>query len=303
MVILQQMAILVIMILIGFFIKKKDKMSEQTAEQLAWFVINVANPAMILSSSMSQEIIENKNLLMALFTAIGVYCYLIIIAAILPHFLSIEKNNYGIYRAMTVFSNIGFMGFPLIAVSFGSKALLYASFFIIIYNVLIYTYGVKMLVGQQKRGGKGLVKNVFNIGSVFCLISLVISVCHMYIPEVIQSLCTMVGQITAPISMILIGVSLEQISFKELLNDKKMLIYLAVRQICIPIVSMFVVQQIIEDDLLRGVCLIVFTTPIGSMVFMLAQQYNIKKEQVAKMVAVSSLLSVVTIPVLAMIFL
>ena len=104
MVILQQMAILVIMILIGFFIKKKDKMSEQTAEQLAWFVINVANPAMILSSSMSQEIIENKNLLMALFTAIGVYCYLIIIAAILPHFLSIEKNNYGIYRAMTVFS-------------------------------------------------------------------------------------------------------------------------------------------------------------------------------------------------------
>ncbi len=305
MILLQQMMVLFLIMMVGYLCRRIGLFSADASKMLSGIVVNVANPALILSSVVNKEsAIEGKELVMTMGLAIGTYVVLLVLAEIVPRVLRAGKRDYGVYKVMTVFSNIGFMGFPLLTAMYGSESLLYASLFLIPYNVLIYTYGVGALTKEEgaKKENKTIPwKKIFNIGVIACIITIILYITRIRVPQVVEDVVNTLGNLTAPLSMMVIGDAMSQMKIKELLKDKRLMIFTAVKLLLIPIAGLFVIKQMGFTPMLNGVFLVMLSTPVGSMTAMLAQQYDGNYELASKGVALTTLLSVVTMPIVSMI--
>lgn len=380
MVMLQQMIVMFLMIAVGYLCYRKQILTEEVSRKVSAIVVNVANPCMILSSALTDQQMQGKELVQTLAIVVMMYVFLLVMAQLLPRILCIQKESRGAYAAMTVFANIGFMGFPVLAAMYGNGALLYGAVFQIPFNILIYTYGVAVLtrkpgacakteqdvkaevdvnaevdvkaepdvksevdvkaesdVKAEPNGKTGerqdaqgitaavngkseniengseqqgklqgtveIVKKIFNIGVIACITAMLLYFLQTPVPSFLQAFITNLGNLTAPLSMMIIGASLAQMPLKELFLDKKLLLFSLVKLLLLPAVWMIMVNRVAEQEILRGVCLVMMATPAGSMTAMLAQQYGGDYETASRGVALTTVLSVITMPLLAAVFL
>lgn len=371
---LQQMIVMFLMMAVGYLCYRKQILTEEVSRKVSAIVVKVANPCMILSSALTDQQMQGKELVQTLAIVVMMYVFLLVMAQLLPRILCIQKESRGAYAAMTVFANIGFMGFPVLAAMYGNGALLYGAVFQIPFNILIYTYGVAVLtrkpgacvktepgvnaevdvkaepdvksevdvkagldVKAEPNGKTGerqdaqgitaavngmseniengseqqgklqgtveIVKKIFNIGVIACIAAMLLYFLQTPVPSFLQAFITNLGNLTAPLSMMIIGASLAQMPLKELFLDKKLLLFSLVKLLLLPAVWMIMVNRVAEQEILRGVCLVMMATPAGSMTAMLAQQYGGDYETASRGVALTTVLSVITMPLLAAIFL
>ena len=398
MVMLQQMIVMFLMMAVGYLCYRKQILTEEVSKKVSAIVVNVANPCMILSSALTDQQMQGKELVQTFAIVVMMYAFLLAMAQLLPRILCIQKESRGAYAAMTVFANIGFMGFPVLAAMYGNGALLYGAVFQIPFNILIYTYGVAVLtrkpgacvkaepdvkaepnvnaevdvkaepdvsaevdvkaepdvkaevdvkaepdvkaevdVKAESNGKTGkrqdtqgitaavneksenkqsnneqqgkmqgtveIVKKIFNIGVIACITAMLLYFLQTPVPSFLQAFITNLGNLTAPLSMMIIGASLAQMPLKELFLDKKLLLFSLVKLLLLPAVWMIMVNRVAEQEILRGVCLVMMATPAGSMTAMLAQQYGGDYETASRGVALTTVLSVITMPLLAAVFL
>lgn len=368
MVMLQQMIVMFLMMAVGYLCYRKQILTEEVSRKVSAIVVNVANPCMILSSALTDQQMQGKELVQTLAIVVMMYVFLLVMAQLLPRILCIQKESRGAYAAMTVFANIGFMGFPVLAAMYGNGALLYGAVFQIPFNILIYTYGVAVLTRKQGacakteqdvnaevdvkaeqdvnaevdvkaepngktgerqdaqgitaavngmseniengseqqgklQGTVEIVKKIFNIGVIACITAMLLYFLQTPVPSFLQAFITNLGNLTAPLSMMIIGASLAQMPLKELFLDKKLLLFSLVKLLLLPAVWMIMVNRVAEQEILRGVCLVMMATPAGSMTAMLAQQYGGDYETASRGVALTTVLSVITMPLLAAVFL
>lgn len=312
MILLKQMMVLFLLMLVGVVCRKKSVLNDEAARRLSSLVVKVANPALILSSSINQEsVIRGEEFLQIFLLAAGIYAALLLAAQFLPALLGAGRSEYGMYRVMFIFSNIGFMGFPVISAVYGSQALLKASPFLIVFNCLVYTYGIQMLSGGA--GAKGAMngepgestglqwKRILNMGVLACILSLVLYLLAVPVPDFVESAVDYLGGLTTPLSMIIIGDSLAQIPLKQLFADKRLLIFSLLKLIPVPVLGTFAVLALGVSPEVAGVCMIIFAAPVASMTVMLAQEYGGSLELATKGVALTTLLSVATIPLVSLI--
>ncbi|MCI9541078.1 MAG: AEC family transporter [Lachnospiraceae bacterium] len=298
---LQQMIVLFLVMLVGFLAYKKNYINDNASKKLSSIVVNIANPALILSSVLSMDnTITGKDLITTVILAIAVFAGLLIISIFIPIIFRVEKQSAGAYQVMTVFSNIGFMGFPIISSVYGSSALLYATLFLIPYNILIYTYGIHTMKAGKKEGKEKLkIGQILNIGVIACILAILLFIFHVKLPEFLGSVITMLSNLTAPLSMMVIGASMAVIDWKKLLSDYRLLLFSLFKLFVLPIIGTLIVKQVISNEVICGVTMVMLATPVGSMTAMLAQEYNGDYELASKGVMLSTLLSVVTLPIVS----
>lgn len=299
-----QMVVLFILMGIGYLCYKKGMITDEVSKKLSAIVVNIANPAMVLTGCMGEEKIEGRELLITGVLIVIVYSVLLLLAFIIPSLLRIDKKSRGAYQAMTVFSNIGFMGFPVVAALYGNGALLYAALFTIPYNILIYTYGVSAMsvnTGTGKKKSTLSPGKILNVGVIACIITIVVYFFQIPVPAFIKTTTTHLSNLTAPLSMMVIGASLATIDLKKLFMDGKLLLFAAIKLLIIPIAGMMVIRQFLANEVICGVCMVMLATPVGSMTAMLAQQYDGDYEMASRGVALTTILSVVTMPLVSMI--
>lgn len=301
------MIVLFLLMGVGLICYKRGLITDEVSKKLSSIVVNVANPALVLTACMGEEKIRGEELFTTVIIMFIMYPALIILASILPGILRIEKNTRGIYRAMTVFSNIGFMGFPVITALYGNGALLYATPFIIIYNVLIYTYGVASIRGKKEseKGKDSLspVSLLLNPGMISCIITIVIYLLNVPVPAFIQETVTYLSSLTAPLSMMIIGASLAVMDVKRLFADSKLILFSVIKLLVLPVLGLFIIGRFVENQVILGVCMVMLATPVGSMNAMLAQQYGGDYETASRGVALTTILSVATMPLIAVLML
>lgn len=302
MLLLQQMIVLFILMILGYFMRKKDIISDEMCKSISWIVVNIANPAMILSGSVNSENgIAGEELLMTMALAVGIFAGLIIISLIIPIVLRVPGKSAGVYRVMTIFSNIGFMGFPVISALYGTEALLYASVFLIPFNLLIYTYGILALKSNDGQKEKLDLKKVLNIGVLCCILSIILSFVQIPMPSFVKTTISTLSNLTAPLSMMVIGASMATIDIKKLFMDTKLLLFAVLKLVVIPVAGLFFLKTFIYSEMLLGVCMVMIATPVASMTAMLAQQYDGDYELASRSVALTTILSVVTMPLVSII--
>ena len=307
MILLQQMIVLFILMIAGAICRMTRLMDDKISKGMSGLVINLASPCFIITAGMNKgEIISNKQLITCVISVIFVYAAMILIAMVLPYILRLEKRQFGTYRVMTLFSNIGFMGFPIISATYGSVGLLYAAFFNFGFNILFYTYGIQIARSGSETEGetyKFSFMSLINPGIVAVIVALTLYLTHVLVPEPIANAVTYLGNLTVPLSMMVIGYSLGGTKWKTLLKDYKLLIFTIIKLIVIPLIGIPVAKLFISDNILIGVIQIMIATPVASMCAMLAQYYGGDEETATRTIALTTLLSVVTIPLVGWIVL
>lgn len=297
MVLLQQMGILFVYMMIGYVACKKKYFDQEFGKKLSWLVVNVANPMLAISAVVNnEEQIAKKDFYVTVLLAICFYAFFLILAQILPRLIGVQKSDIGVYKMMTTFNNIGFMGFPVIAAAYGNGALIYAVPFSIMFNILCYTWGIQTLCGG---GEKGNWKRIINIGTISGIISIVLFFMQIPVPKMICSLSAGLSNLTGPLSMLVIGISIAAMELKDLFTDVKLLKFALIKLLAVPVAAMLLVCQVIDNRLICEVFLVMMATPAASMCAMLSQQYGGDYELAAKGVALTTILSVVTMPIVS----
>lgn len=297
MVLLQQMGILFVYMMIGYVACKKESFDQEFGKKLSWLVVNVANPMLAISAVVNnEEQIAKKDFYVTVLLAICFYAFFLILAQILPRLIGVQKSDIGVYKMMTTFNNIGFMGFPVIAAAYGNGALIYAVPFSIMFNILCYTWGIQTLCGG---GEKGNWKRIINIGTISGIISIVLFFMQIPVPKMICSLSAGLSNLTGPLSMLVIGISIAAMELKDLFTDVKLLKFALIKLLAVPVAAMLLVCQVIDNRLICEVFLVMMATPAASMCAMLSQQYGGDYELAAKGVALTTILSVVTMPIVS----
>jgi len=324
MLLLQQMVVFFFIMAIGFLCCKIKALDIEASKKMSWIVVNVSNPALIIASGLSEDKLPKEELPLVGIIILVYYLALIALAQIIPHIIRVKKDSIGTYKVMTILCNLSFMGFPIITAMYGEGAVLYASLFCIPFNIIIYTYGIAAMkkpdaggedensllqdntknfssakedIESASRTKDPLWKKIVNIGTISSVIGLVLYLWNPKAPQIILKCCNQIGALTGPLSMMVIGIMLAGMNIKELFTDIKLILFSLVKLLLIPLCSLPVLNMCISDPIIRGVTLVMISTPVATMTAMLSQQYDGDFETASKGVALTTILSVITMPI------
>ncbi|HPJ02615.1 MAG TPA: AEC family transporter [Candidatus Limiplasma sp.] len=299
MLILEKMLVFLILMLVGLLLAKVRVLDEPSSRKLSAIVLYVANPALLIGSSQTEHNIPGAQLLTTLLIALLMFAVLIATAAVLPRLFRLGREEGSAYALMAVFSNIGYLGIPLINEVLGSQAILYASVFILVFNVLIYTYGVMILQRAISQPAQHTAswRKLINPGVLSGIVAVVFYLLKIKLPDVINVPLGYLSNLTAPLSMLLIGAALAQVSFLSFFSDWKLLIFSVLKLLVLPILLGFVLKLAIGGGDLLGVCIIMMSAPVGSMTVMMAQQYGGDYTLLSRGVTLTTVLCIATIPI------
>ena len=141
---------------------------------------------------------------------------------------------------------------------------------------------------------------ILNVGVISSLLAIIIYVSGIRMPSIITISAKHLSNLAAPLSMMVIGQSMIHISPKELFGDVRLLLFSLIKLILVPVIGVSILKLFIQDQMIINVCYIILATPIGSMTAMIAQQYGGNYSLSSRGVALSTLMSVVTIPLVSL---
>ena len=223
-----QVLILFILILIGYFIRYRNLIDKSFTSKLSNLILSIFLPALIINSMQInfEPSIINKIIIIILLSFIT-YLISYLIAYSLKFIFKSDKD-IGVYQYAVMFSNVGFMGYPVVQSIFGSDALFYASIFNLPFNLLIMTLGVYLLC----RGNKNYdfsIKSFVNPVVVSILIGFILFIFRIKLPVFINNTLELLGDLTTPLSMLIIGSMLCESPAKECFFNKKLYLIVFIR--------------------------------------------------------------------------
>ncbi len=301
--IVQQIVQLFIVMSVGYFLMFKGFLNEEINKKLSSLVLSVTTPALILSSMTSSQDVSQGNVILVLLIALATYMILPILSYIVVRVMGVKQSERGLFMFMTIFSNTGFMGYPIMQSLFGNTGVFYTALFNMIFNIAVYTIGLVLI--QQDKSLKEIIsiRNIVTPGIVASILALFLYFMNITLPITILNSAQSIGSMTTPLAMIIIGASLTKIKFKDLLSDLKIYPYTFIKQIGLPIICLPLLSYFVHDPIIFGVSLILLAMPVGNSVVLFASEYGNNVSLAAKTVLLTTLFSMVSIPFIAFAFL
>lgn len=300
---MQQMLVLLVMIIIGYLVFRIGWLDDNACSRMSKIVVNVLNPCLMVYGVLGKNARLDGSMLGQTLLLVAVYfCVLVLLSGPVASFLHVKKEHYNLYKLMLIFSNVGFMGIPVISSIYGKESILLIAFYNLGYNILLYTYGI-YLAGKdgQAAAGSGVQwKKLINTGVISCVAAVVIFATGVVMPESVCTFFNYVGNAAVPLSMILIGASVAQGGKKEFFLDKKMYAFMAVKMLAIPIMAALLLRLLPWPAMVEGVFILMLAMPVGSIVVMLAAEGGNDAIECTKGSILTTLVSVLTIPVVSM---
>lgn len=297
MVVFQTMLKLFLLLVLGFVLFKCHIFDEYTNKKISALIVNVASPMLIISSIAGVEGNDKSIVFLMIGAGILMYIGFIILGKIINRIFPFPKKDWPVYECMVVFANTGFMGYPVLLDVFGQEAVFYASLIHMAFNFFVYTYAIMCLTKGDDNEFKLNFKQLLTPGIVLIFIGILIYLFDIQLPSVLMDTVNSVGSLTAPLSMMMIGSSLAVYPIKDSFTDWRSYVFAFVRLIIVPFVTMIVCRLLHINPYYANITIITNAMPVGSMVLMLATQYNANVKIVTRNIVVSTLLSVITIPI------
>ena len=299
-VIISQMIILFLILTLGYFIFKIKLVDDNFTKQLSALVIKVTMPALLLSSVLD---ITERQPLRDVLTSFGIavalfFIVMPIVGFLLAKLFRVKRNSTGLYVFMATFSNVGFMGFPVISALAGEVGLFYAAIYNLVFNVAVFTLGV-WLVNHDKDGeSSGFdIKLLMSPGVIAALLAIALYFMNIKLPVLLCDTIRSVGSITSPSAMLIIGCTLAKMDVKTVFSDWRLYPWILIKQIVIPILLWIPLAMIIKNEILLTVTFILFLMPVANNAVLFANTYNGDAELAARSVFLTTLFSLLTVPI------
>lgn len=292
------MGILLAIVAVGFAAAKCRVFPEGTNKVLAQLVIVVTNPCTVLYSVLgSERILSNQEVFLLTGIALGVFAVLIFLGRLLPRVLRSPEKDRNVYRFMCTFANMGFMGFPVIKALYGDGAVFYASIFNLVFQFVVYTYGVALLAPKDSKdrfSWKTLVSPII-IASVLAYI---FYLTDFEAPKTVTDGLGMLGNVTSPVAMLVIGIALSKVSLKEVFGNWRLYILNVIRLLALPLLAYFILRNFSTDPIMLGIPVVMLGMPVATLTTLMSAKYGGNERLAASGVFMSTLFSFITIPLL-----
>jgi predicted permease len=297
-IVINQMLELFFILGLGYLAARKKIVSSQFGNELSRLILNVTLPCLMLSSVAAMPTDADHSTVIVMFVlSILFFVMMPFVAYGLTRVLRIKPEDRNLYIYMTTWSNVGFMGFPVIASIFGTGAIFYATIFNLIFNFFNFTLGVALM---SEDGLKSIrLKNFLTPGILSAIAAVLLFVTGIQIPELLNATFETVGSTTTPLAMIVIGVSLAGISMKSVFAELRLYPYLLIKQILFPIAAWAVLQSIIEDTYILGIMVVIIAMPVATSAVLFSNRYENNVALATKGVFMTTLASVITIPLIS----
>lgn len=310
-IIFGQMLVLLAMMLTGAFVYKKKWLGEEGASNISKLVVNVFNPILVISGVLGEtDAISRDKMIGNIKLVLLYYIISIICGIVLAWVLRPPKSLKSIYVLMATFSNLGFMGIPVAKSLYGDEGVVYVAFYVLLYNILVYTYGLSLAHrAAREKNGAGItetdssafsLKRMINPGVVAALVALVIFAVGIKMPAPVISLCEYMGNATIPLSMMLIGVSIAKADLRSYLKDVRMYAFILLRMVAVPVATTLLMKNMGFDTVVFGVFIIELAMPVGSVIGLFAKECGADDAYCMKGAVFSTLASIVTIPLVGL---
>lgn len=296
-VVISQILSLFLLILLGFILRKMNFINEKLSNGLSRILVDVALPALIITSMMVEINTKLINYV-KIFTIItaGIYLMIIIITELVGKVIKIPLAKNTVFKFILVFGNVGYMGIPVITSIFPENGIILNSIKIIFFNVLVWTYGVYLFNRKADEKYDFEYKSLFNNGVIAIIIGFFLLFTGLRPPSFITGSLEMLGNITFPVSMIVIGSSLVNADFKSLFTDKVLIFMTVLRLLIYPLITLLVLSLFELEPIIYQVSVLLAAMPSAAQVVLFAEKYDGDNNYASEGVFITTLFSIVTIP-------
>lgn len=295
---LSTQALMFIYMVVGVIIVKTRLLKKEGRSSLIGILINITLPCMILHSfeqdvGIQELIAAGQAMIISACCCVASYLIGVVIWRKKPA----EKR--AVLEFATMFSNQGNAGLPIIQLVFGSQGVFYTSFLLIPVRVLMWTLGVSLFVKQE---GKARWRTLLvNPSLLVVFVGLFILLTPFKLSQVFSTAITNIGNMTGPLSMMLIGASLADMNLREAL-DRDAFLLSAVRLLGLPVLAMLILRALPVEPMIWQVQAVLIAMPAASNTAILAEMYGRDHSFAAKCVFITTILSLITVPCLTLLF-
>ena len=290
-ILLRQIAIMALLAAVGVYLSRKGFLSPQGTKDLGAILLRVIIPCVIVKSYITEF---SRERLLELALSAGLALIGFILAMVLSYLVFGKRRRLENFAAS--FCNAGFIGIPLAQAIIGEEGVFYIAASVALLNLFQWTYGVYIMADRKDAiSAKTIAKNPVVIAIV---IGVVLFVSQIPVPGIVTSTLGYIAGMNTPIAMILMGTYLAKLPLKKLL-DKRAYGCVLFRLVIIPAVILLVfwVLPVSNADIALAAFLAA-ATPVGANICVFAQQYDCDYEFSVVTVCLSTLLSVITVPLL-----
>lgn len=293
-----QVLIIFLLMLIGVYAKKMNLIDNKLNKGLSGILMNITFPLNII---VAFNFTFSKDVILGMLTVIifGMLIFPISYYLCKLLYLKFPSKEKNIMIFASVFSNSAFMAFPLLESIYGKTGVLYGSMFVIPFNLFLWTLGVHLYSDNNKAMS---FKTIINPGAIGVLIGIFLFVLSIKLPYPIQRTFELVGGMTTPIAMIITGVALAELNIKEVFSSKSIYFVSIIRLALVPIITAIILKLCGITGVVYGVCLLVAAMPAASMTTVFAEKYDSDSSFASKNVFITTVLSLFTIPIIAILF-
>ena len=196
---------------------------------------------------------------------------------------------------MFVFSNLGFIGIPVVSSILGEEYIVYVTEFLLIYTIVFYTYGIALMDGKFSRSS---LKSMVNPGTIFGLAAILIIILGIQLPDFVKTAITYLGNVTSPMALVAVGFTLAHSDLKKIFGQPRLYLFSAIKLLILPLLMLPLLKLVTGDIELISVCIVMFGMPIGNMPLILGNQKGIDGSTCSAAIILTTLLCVLTIPIL-----
>ena len=290
-ILLRQIAIMALLAAVGVYLSRKGFLSPQGTKDLGAILLRVIIPCVIVKSYITEF---SRERLLELALSAGLALIGFILAMVISYLVFGKRRRLENFAAS--FCNAGFIGIPLAQAIIGEEGVFYIAASVALLNLFQWTYGVYIMTDRRDSiSAKTIAKNPVVIAIV---IGVVLFVSQIPVPGIVTSTLGYIAGMNTPIAMILMGTYLAKLPLKKLL-DKRAYGCVLFRLVIIPAVILLVfwVLPVSNADIALAAFLAA-ATPVGANICVFAQQYDCDYEFSVVTVCLSTLLSVITVPLL-----
>lgn len=292
--VISKVGVMLLLILVGYVVSKRGMLTDRGTSEVNTLLLQIVTPCLIVNSFLtSEDSLSAGELLLS----VGTSALAIGLSILLSRcfFRKEPKGRKKVLQFAAAFSNSGFMGLPLVEGIVGSKGVMYGSFFIVVFNIFCWTYGFRMMSGGQKMSLKVLLLNPGIIGLVF---GLPIYFLDLHLPAVLSEPVGFLAALNTPLAMLVVGSYIAKVELHSFISDLAVYKSAALRLLLAPGIFLGLLLLIRPEPNLFVTSVIQAACPAAANTVLFSVQYKRDSALASKTVAVSTVLSIITIPLL-----
>ena len=287
------------LVVVGFVAGKLGYLGGDFDRQLSRLVINITCPALILSSAMTGELPDRRYILPLLLISVLTYLLLSVAGFLLPRYLVRDRAVQGAVGFALIFGNVGFMGYPVVASIFGHEAVFYAAVLNVVNTFAVFTIGTILITGtssDQKRFEKKVLYSTPMLAAYLTMGIVALRIDN--IPAAISQPLTMLGNITVPAALLIVGSSMSQLSLRSMLGNATVYVTTLLRLAVLPVAVHFVMRFLGFEPFVVNINTLVIAMPVATYGTILCLKYEKDTTMITAVTFVTTLVSMVYIPLL-----